>query len=688
MRHRVTCKLTIDRRPKFNRPSLKELLEEQSFDCIILSPGPGSPIHEKDLGLCLDILKNKMEIPILGVCLGHQALVHVCGATIVKSDKPKHGIVDVIQHYESGKSDGLFEGIPQQFKVVRYHSLVADDESLPEDLVVTARVVLNLGDADVKKDLGEIMGVRHVDKPFWGVQFHPESCCTEYGLVLLQNFLNLTKRFWKAKNNRQMLLSLELDSKHIKTDLLIEDALPTPIASTPLNPTTAVIYMNMMKNNNATPELFMSNQNQPDNWIWLDSAKKEHGRFSYCCNTLHPSTSRFEYCLSKREIREYKSHSESKTIPLLKDDTFYKFVCDFISQRSVSVKTSVYDIKDSTNAVSCVDQLPFDFMGGMVGYFGYEMKAESFCARHQQYNPSFENSLSFPDALFWNVERWIVWDHVEKNIYVMAIQREVDKDVLKREAVEWVECVGNEIQTLVPVSQAKPKKTDDPSFEVLYFPDREEYIDKIKAAQKLIAEGETYQVCLTTPLLMKSKSQNLASTFDYYMKLRQNNAATFGAFMDTPSLSLLCSSPELFLCINRHRSIFMKPIKGTVARPTRSEFNSVEAYKVEDESRSEFLKNDIKNRAENLMIVDLIRNDLNLISEKDSVHVSKLMVVESYATVHQLVTTVEASLKKELDGVDAVVNTFPPGEFLLFCCFFNVSSTHINCNIRFNDGCS
>jgi anthranilate synthase/aminodeoxychorismate synthase-like glutamine amidotransferase len=143
---------------------------------LCISPGPGTP---DDAGVSLDMIGAFAgSIPVLGVCLGHQCLVQCFGGDIVRADRIMHGKTSMVSH--DGK--GIFAGMSQPFEAGRYHSLCADADSLPEDLVVTART-----------DRGEIMGVRHVSMPLTGVQFHPESVLTPEGDRLLNNFITQEK---------------------------------------------------------------------------------------------------------------------------------------------------------------------------------------------------------------------------------------------------------------------------------------------------------------------------------------------------------------------------------------------------------------------------------------------------------------------------------------------------------------
>ncbi|MFJ7726441.1 anthranilate synthase component II [Neobacillus sp. NPDC097160] len=150
--------------------SLKNI-EEMQPDHLLISPGPGNP---DSAGLCLQIVKRfYQEIPILGVCLGHQIIAQAFGGMIKKALKPMHGKVSFISHDQNG----VFRDIPSPFQVTRYHSLIVEESTLPSCLEISAR------SAD-----GEIMAIRHKDYKIEGVQFHPESILTQNGLQLIQNF--------------------------------------------------------------------------------------------------------------------------------------------------------------------------------------------------------------------------------------------------------------------------------------------------------------------------------------------------------------------------------------------------------------------------------------------------------------------------------------------------------------------
>lgn len=150
-----------------------EQIEALKPDHICISPGPCSP---KEAGISVATLKHFAgKIPMLGVCLGHQAIGEAFGGHVIRAKRVMHGKTDVVH----SNQQGIFAGLPESFTVTRYHSLAIEKSTIPACLQITAST-----------DDGEIMGVRHKDYPIEGVQFHPESILSEYGHELLKNFLN------------------------------------------------------------------------------------------------------------------------------------------------------------------------------------------------------------------------------------------------------------------------------------------------------------------------------------------------------------------------------------------------------------------------------------------------------------------------------------------------------------------
>ena len=157
--------------------TVDEALDEKP-DALVLSPGPCTP---NEAGICLDLVRAASATkPILGVCLGHQAIGQVFGGRVVRAPVPMHGKISRVSH----NARGLFRGVNGPFHATRYHSLVIDRATAPEDLEITAEA-----------DDGLIMAVSHRDRPVHGVQFHPESIASEHGRTILKNFLDLANAF-------------------------------------------------------------------------------------------------------------------------------------------------------------------------------------------------------------------------------------------------------------------------------------------------------------------------------------------------------------------------------------------------------------------------------------------------------------------------------------------------------------
>lgn len=156
-----------------------EEIKNKKYDKIFISPGPGDPTELKYFGICSEvILEIGKRTPILGICLGMQGIAACFGGTIKRAQNPMHGKISLISH----DAKGVFLSLPQDLETMRYHSLIVDEESLPNKLAITARA----------KDTKEIMGLRHKIYPIEGIQFHPESFATEGGKRMIENFLFYT----------------------------------------------------------------------------------------------------------------------------------------------------------------------------------------------------------------------------------------------------------------------------------------------------------------------------------------------------------------------------------------------------------------------------------------------------------------------------------------------------------------
>jgi anthranilate synthase component 2 len=164
--------IVVKRNDKISVDEIKQLQP----DNIIISPGPGNPTNKKDFGVCGEVINEfNGKIPILGVCLGHQGIFAAFGGKIKRAE-PIHGKLSKITH----SKEGLFEDVENSLLATRYHSLICDEETLPDCIEIIA-----------KTEDGTIMAIKHVNSPIFGLQFHPESIGTASGVKIIKNFLDL-----------------------------------------------------------------------------------------------------------------------------------------------------------------------------------------------------------------------------------------------------------------------------------------------------------------------------------------------------------------------------------------------------------------------------------------------------------------------------------------------------------------
>ncbi|QLE59244.1 aminodeoxychorismate synthase component I [Nostoc sp. TCL26-01] len=564
-------------------------LQELAFDNIVISPGPGRPEIAKDFGICQQLLQNPLDVPLLGVCLGHQGIGHYYGGKVIHAPEVRHGRLSAIYHHGCG----LFADIPSPFQVVRYHSLLVAEE-LPSCLEKIAWT-----------QEGLVMGLRHRHRALWGVQFHPESICSEYGYKLLENFKAITEQFIQQHGRDRSKLLKEEERKVL------------PVATQSSSPTQSqefVVCSRKLDDYPDAEQAFVHLFAEDTNAFWLDSSRVEPGlsRFSFMggggVNSLLVS-----YCTQSQELTITQSG------------------------KVVRSQESIFDyLKREIHRRHCQsDELPFDFNCGFVGYFGYELKAE--CGSR------LVHSSSLPDAMFLLSDRLIAFDHQEKCTYLVYL-------TLRGEtapAQVWFEETANRLRMLPPLTPIDTEISTNP---LVFRLSRsyQTYLDDIHKCLQEIYAGESYQVCLTNHL----HTEPIPDPLKFYRRLRRINPAPYAAFVRFGETAIACSSPERFLRIDSQGWVETKPIKGTVRRGQTPQ---------EDFVLRELLRHSEKDRAENLMIVDLLRNDLGRVCQIGSVHVPKLMDVETYATLHQLVTTVRGCLSSEMTAIDCVRMAFPGG---------------------------
>jgi para-aminobenzoate synthetase len=356
------------------------------------------------------------------------------------------------------------------------------------------------------------------------------------------------------------------------------------------------------------------------NAFWLDSsAPGERGRFSFMGDSEGPLAALITYDLEAGKVRVERGGRVE-----VKDESIF----DFLARELERLRPLVAD-------------LPFGFDCGFAGYLGYELKAEcDGAAAHR---------ASAPDAAFVFADRLIAFDHQERHTYLLAlpsVHQDCPLPEGEPDAPEaWLEETGRQLESLPVLDEPAPVEARGS-----FVPRRSygRYREDIEACKRYLTAGHSYEICLTNTFETEAEADPL----ELYRALRRANPAPFAAYLRFGDLAVLSSSPERFLSIDRDGAAEARPIKGTSRRA---------ATPAEDAQLAAGLRGDEKSRAENVTIVDLLRNDLGRVCELGSVEMPELMRIESYATVHQLVSSVRGRLRSELTSVDAVRSCFPPG---------------------------
>jgi para-aminobenzoate synthetase len=599
---------TVVRNDEASWPELAEL----GFDNVVISPGPGRPDRVGDFGVCEEAIRHS-AVPLLGVCLGHQGLGTAFGAAVIAAPEPMHGRLSAILHDDSP----LFAGIPREFQAVRYHSLCIE-QPLPSEL----RGIAWTTD-------GVLMAVERRERPLWGVQFHPESVCTEHGRQLLTNFRDLSQRLPRsttdASRGGRRGVPLAPRRPVFRPGGIgvaaagVPGEKPSKRGGHPDGPPLRLAVKRLDRL--VEPErAFVSLYAESENAFWLDSSRVGEGaRFSFMGDDSGPLGAAISYDVGG-EVRVERGGEVE-----VRRESIFEFLGNELAKHTLEGP-----------------ELPFEFDCGFVGWLGYELKAE------RGGEAAHESPL--PDAAFVFADRVIALDHVEGCTYLLCLVEPGGE----AEADGWFASTARHLQSL-PIESpgarygcSAPITCPGDALELRLARPRERYLDEIAECGRLLAEGETYEVCLTNAILTETSFDPL----DLYRTLRRVNPAPFSSFVRFGEAAVLSSSPERFLHVGRDRWVEAKPIKGTSRRG---------ASAAEDVRLAEELRGDEKNRAENLMIADLLRNDLGSVCEVGTVHVPHLMQVETYETVHQLVTTVRGLLREGLDPLDCVRACFPPG---------------------------
>lgn len=538
-------------------------------DAIVLSPGPGNVNRPSDLGICENILCND-ERPILGICLGQQAIAYFSGATVRLAKEPVHGRDWLIRH----TADGLFFGLANPLKVVRYHSWIVDVE-LPPEIQVTAW-------AD-----DEIMAIEHTTLPRWGVQFHPESIGTEGGHQIFENFIELT-------------LQRQTDSAH--------RASIRPMREFSLRELTYKIdLVNLM-------EALRLKGKSP---VLLESAMIKDGlsRFSYIGADFGIQFENvFYYQATKTAIVSRAGQA---------DRSFKTNLSEFLWS----------DISD----IRHVQPPPeFQFLGGLIGWCSYELQEEFAGIK--------TSPKMAPDAAFVRVNSFFVFDHILGKVYA-AVSLPVSSD-----KVAW-DILNEMDESAVGSAHVAELRSGHLVETVVFHPRHNDqvYLELIEKCKAKIGLGESYELCLTNEITASAEG---VDPWELYLLLRRKNSCPHAAYLEIGDTIVVSSSPERFLSVDRDGYVEAKPIKGTIRRGRTEK---------EDDDLKDELKKSVKDRAENLMIVDLLRHDVSEVCIPGTVSAPSLMAIETYPKVHQMVSTVSGQLSEGRLGIEAFTACFPGG---------------------------
>lgn len=591
------------------------------FDAVVVSPGPGRPQRPSDVGISADAIA-RATVPVLGVCLGHQVLAHVFGGVVAPAPEVRHGRTSLIHHDGST----VFAGIDSPVVAVRYHSWHVAD--VPDVLRVSAR-----------SDDGLVMALEHRTERRYGVQFHPESVLTAVGHAIMRNFLVTAG---EIPTTRAIGASPQLTGT--ATSAWRGVAPPRPRFHVrwqrlQLNLTTMTVYDHCFAESSHS--------------VWLDSAAvtADRSRFSYLADASGP-LAHVLTCVDNDHVRISGPARDTATI----DGPLTSVLRSWLRARYVPADAA----------------LPFDFQGGYLGYVAYEFDLDDGGSRTRPPVPDSGADPREPLAAWLYADRVVVFDHEQGAQFLVCVVDDASDGVGRR----WIEDTAATLRALsarspepVAVSGTAtaavrapdsvtardgvtaPERVPLPAghVEVRWRDDHAAYRRGVVAAQHDIRAGDSYEVCLTTQLAVAGPIDVRAT----YAALRTGNPAPYAALLRFGALAVLSSSPEQFLRVDRRRQVRSRPIKGTTARVCDDP--------VADDDRAAALAASEKDRAENLMVVDMVRHDLSQVCRPGTVAVPVLFGVERYATVHQLVSTVTGALRDDVDALDALAAAFPAG---------------------------
>ncbi|WPH03480.1 Hypothetical protein R9X50_00636000 [Acrodontium crateriforme] len=616
------------------------------FDAVVAGPGPGHPSNLNDIGLIGKLwhLPDEHLLPVLGICLGFQSLALAFGADIERLKEPRHGMVTPITHCRRD----IFEGT-NDIIATQYHSLhiqlgktpFLDEASAAcwtpsEKCPALIPLAWDFSDA---RNGPVLSALRHEMKPYWGVQYHPESVCTD------ENGRNMIERWWQRAlrwNNSRFPISSSPSTASF------DSAPMTPVDAANPHPDRKVLSNRLSQ---ATSSLKSLDNNSTMNVYWkafdissaletidIVNAARMSSKYKPILlesgvrdgKPLNSETGRFSIiAVHDAESAHIRFSTKDRHLVNIKDDNI------IASQESTMAGAIEYVEKFVADHRAQAGSENVPFWGGLVGFFSYEAGLETINVA-----PPFCDSAR-PDVWFVFVERSIVIDHITNTAYVQTI---------RSDDISWVDSMGKSILAPNSTTQAAASHSKT-QCEIRSEPNQDVYCEQVCACQSRLRRGSSYELCLTDQTLL----QQSTAPWDLYQKLRRANPAPFGAYLDfkdqkSAGLSIVGSSPERFVSWSRQGQCQFRPIKGTVRKGPEM-----------TRAKAEEILNSDKEQAENLMIVDLIRHDLNGVPGIETVHVPKLMCVEEYETVFQLVSVIEGQVSAPGSPMAALTRSLPPG---------------------------
>ncbi|GAP91717.1 putative aminodeoxychorismate synthase [Rosellinia necatrix] len=715
------------------------------YDAVVCGPGPGAPDVDGDVGIMKHVwrLRDRDVVPVLGICLGFQSLAVHGGAVVRRLRTGLHGMIREIEHRgatvtaaEEGDDDGnIFAGVPA-FRATLYHSLHADvgQQSVPAaqwesakwspapllpDLVPLAWTYEDRGDM-VERIL---MGVRHRTRPFWGLQYHPESICTETaGHQVIANWFREATAWNRATGRTPESAAPETTEGPKAHDDNDDD---TPKPSTWSQNSGALASLGLGAKYLSTsldiplhievPDVVEILQEGQGELIVFDSASAKlqrkgvdvRGRYSIIALDVDEAL-KVEYSTGDRHVTA-RTASTAVRVDLGPGQTIWQFLAEFWAERQIPA-----------------DEAPGPFAGGFMGYTTYELGLEGIGVRplgvegrRQRHGGHSRRA----DLCFAWVTRSVVIDHLEGSLRAQtlssAASEPAGREWLARTvaaltgAPVWSDALPTDFGKIRAAAEQQQQLTppQTPTSGHLLAPKisapaAPEYEAKVRACQSSIAAGDSYELCLTDQTVItrarsrhegtlrppsqqqqpqpshddqkKNNNNNSAATttttttapttpssWQLYRSLRTRQPAPFGSYVRLGAATLVSSSPERFLAYDASGLCSMRPMKGTVRKSPG----------VATLAAAERVLRVPKEEAENLMIVDLVRHDLHGVCGPGPgrVRVPRLLRVEEYASVFQMISVVEGRLPlpdsargkgnrgKGKTGFDVLAAALPPG---------------------------